>query len=459
MRQFFIRRVFELRHSYWFLPSILTAVAVVLGYALPFLDARLGTDWMRAVGFLRPTEVEGARAILTTLAGATLGVAGVAFSITIVAVSFASANYGPRIIGDFMSDRTNQVVLGILVSTFVYCITVLSTVHAQREYAQETLQAFVPQISVLTALLLTLVSVGSLIVYIHHVPESINIMNLVAGIGEKLRRSLLRMIDEESRGENDRERAVGVAVWRAAPLPDADAVRVRTKMPGYLQHIDIGSLERIARERDLQIVIHRSPGDFLATGEMVISCPVANQTEDDLDSAIRPTFTLGPSRTDMQDVTFLSDQLVEVLARALSPGVNAPHTAILCLDWLRAGLSAFASHPPTQPAGPNDRVLYTRVTFEAVMSRSFRHMRQYIAADTLVTLHALGVLTDLALAATRQSMVDAVRFEIETLAASATELLQESVAREEVKAARVTALERVAAREVLEIGEGSARAA
>ena len=44
-------------------------------------------------------------------------------------------------------------------------------------------------------------------------------------------------------------------------------------------------------------------------------------------------------RTALQDLRFLLDELVEIAARALSPGVNDPFTAVTCLDWLGAALS------------------------------------------------------------------------------------------------------------------------
>ena len=202
--------------------------------------------------------------MLTTLAGAILGVAGVAFSITIVAVNFASSNYGPRLIGNFMRDKTNQAVLGIFVSTFVYCITVLSTVHAQREAAEQTFQAFVPQISVLFAIFLALVSVGALIGYIHHVPESINIMNLIAGIGRKLRQSIVSLLDQEEARENEERTDTHVSAWQTGPADRDGEVSVRTDAAGYLQQLDIEGLDQLASEHELQIVINRTPGDFLA---------------------------------------------------------------------------------------------------------------------------------------------------------------------------------------------------
>ncbi|UOM32869.1 DUF2254 domain-containing protein [Acuticoccus sp. I52.16.1] len=452
MRTLIFRNLAELRQNYWFWPSLLTAVAFFLGLLLPFLDEALGAEWMEAVPFLRPTGVDGARAILTTLAGATLGVAGVAFSITIVAVNFASSNYGPRLIGNFMGDRMNQIVLGILVSTFVYCITVLSTVHAQNQVLEAEMGAFVPQLSVLFSLVLTLVSVGSLIGYIHHVPESINIMNLVAQIGTKLRASILRTLDEEAERRRDSV-TVDVSAWRTRPL-DAGST-LRAAGPGYLQQIDVSGLEGLAGEMDGRIVIHRTPGDFLTRGEPILTAHP--QVEEKMVERLRAHVTQGTNRTEMQDILFLSDQLVEVLTRALSPGVNDPNTAILCLDWLRAGLSAFALGEGQAPPEPEGRVLYARVTFAAMLTRSFGNMRQHVAADRSVTLHAIAVLTDLAVVATNETMVRAIRGELDRLGAAAADRLPDRVGRAEAEAALIEAHRRIAGRADEEIGASTVR--
>ncbi|WP_226573179.1 DUF2254 domain-containing protein [Acuticoccus sediminis] len=452
MRALIFRNLAELRQNYWFWPSLLTAVAFALGLLLPFIDQALGPGWMQAVPFLRPTGVDGARAILTTLAGATLGVAGVAFSITIVAVNFASSNYGPRLIGNFMGDRVNQVVLGVLVSTFVYCITVLSTVHAQNQTFDGDAGAFVPQLSVLFALALTLVSVGALIGYIHHVPESINIMNLVARIGMKLRESILRTLDEEAAWRRENV-TVDVSAWRKNP-PDSGST-LRADMAGYLQQIDIAGLAALADEAEGQIVIHRAPGDFMTVDEPLLT--IHPEQDEAWMESLRAHVSLGSNRTEMQDVMFLSDQLVEVLIRALSPGVNDPNTAILCLDWLRAGLSAFANREPWQPADAEGRILYTRATFETMLTRSFGDMRQHIAADRSVTLHAIGVLTDLAIVAATPSMLAAITGELDRLATAAAERLPESVGRGEAERALALARSRIESRDRQPIGIGTAR--
>lgn len=410
----------------------MTLGAVVLGFFLPYLDLRLGANWMQAVGFIRATEVDGARAILTTLAGATLGVAGVAFSVTIVAVSFASSNYGPRLIGNFMGDRKNQIVPGIFVATFVYCITVLSTVHSSSERSDSTLEAFVPQLSILFALLLTLAAVGALIAYIHHVPESINIMNLTAKIGEKLHCSIISMLDLETARSKEQHETPEVQARGLDPQVAQREV-ICAEVAGYLQQVDMESLAALAQEKQIVILLHRAPGDFLVAGEQIMSAVVVKTADESIAHRMRKSYTLGSSRTDVQDVLFLSDQLVEVLGRALSPGVNDPHTAMLCLNWLRSGLVAFAERPPSHLSTSGYPVRYQVVTFEEMLNRSFDRMRQYIAADRTVTLHALAVLADIALAASRQVMADACVKQICALSTSAHELLTESVAHDEIE--------------------------
>ena len=443
MQSFIFLWVKTLQQNYWFWPSAMSLSALVLGVVLPYLDTQLGAGWIEAVGFVRPTEVAGARAILTTLAGATLGVAGVAFSVTIVAVSFASANYGPRLIGNFMADKHNQVVLGIFVATFVYCITVLSTVHAGTEFGGSTLDAFVPQLSVFFALLLMLAAVGALIAYIHHIPESINIMNLTADIGDKLNRAIGRMMDDaDDRGDKDGAHR-DVEAWSGAQPADHTHV-VRAATAGFLQRVDVPSLIAFAAENRTQIALHRAPGDFLVEDEIILSARATGLDADGFADKMRDCYTQGDNRTDMQDVLFLSDQLVEVLGRALSPGVNDPHTAMLCLDWLRVGLVGFARRAPTQPACQGDRVLYRRVTFEDMLDRSFDRMRQYIATDRNATLHALAVLSDVAAAGCRAAMVDACGRQMQLLGRSAHERLAESAAREEVEAALKRAVQDIA---------------
>ena len=107
-------------------------------------------------------------------------VAGVVFSITIVVLSLASSQFGPRLIRNFMNVRANQMVLGTFVATFTYGILVLRTVNASVE------ARFVPGLSVTIAIVMSLFGLGVLIYFIHNVSESIQAQNIIARVRRDL---------------------------------------------------------------------------------------------------------------------------------------------------------------------------------------------------------------------------------------------------------------------------------
>lgn len=295
------------------------------------------------------------------------------------------------------------------------------------------------------ALVFGIISIAALIAYIHHIPESINIMNLTETIGTRLCAAVIAMLDEEAmRDRADADaRAIDIAPWQEGGAGDMRAI-LPAPRPGFLQQFDLAHLGNVARECGVQITLERTPGEFVATHDALMSVRPAERLDDALRESLGAGYTLGAQRTDVQDVLFLSDQLVEVLVRALSPGVNDPNTAMLCLDWLRAGLSDFARRPPSPPTSPDAPVRYSRVTFETMLDRSFDRMRRHIAGDRTVALAALAVLADIAAVAVRAAMAEACVRQMKQLATSAMELQAESIAKREIDDALTTALERVA---------------
>ena len=152
----------SLRTSFWFIPAVMTFVAIVLSFLLVYVDRRIGPE-TEVFGFIYSGGPEGARLVLSTIAGSMITVAGVTFSITIVALTLASSQFGPRLLRNFMHDTGNQVTLGTFIATFVYCLLVLRTVHTVEG------EDFVPSISVAVAIFLALAGIAVLIYFIHHV--------------------------------------------------------------------------------------------------------------------------------------------------------------------------------------------------------------------------------------------------------------------------------------------------
>ena len=104
----------RLHSSFWFLPTCLVLASGILGIALVELDSRVQADVVGRFSRIFAISAEGAQGILQAIATSMITVAGVIFSITILILNEASIQYSPRILRNFVRDRSNQVVLGVL---------------------------------------------------------------------------------------------------------------------------------------------------------------------------------------------------------------------------------------------------------------------------------------------------------------------------------------------------------
>jgi uncharacterized membrane protein len=303
----------RLRMSFWFVPTLMSAGAAVLAFTMLALDARLGDDLLDSLSWVYGGGPEGARSLLSTVASSAITVAGTTFSITIAALSLASSQFGPRLLRNFVRDTGNQVVLGTFVATFLYCLLVVRTVRGLEDIR------VVPHLSVTVGVLLAIANLGVLIYFIHHVATAIRADQVVAAVGRELDGALDQLFPEQlGRG------LVAQVAERELPAAPPDARAVALDRDGYLQIVDAGSLMALAGERDLVVRLLRRPGDFVIAGEAVALIWPATQADAECRDAIRSTLILGSERSAQQDALFAVDQLVEVAARALSPGVNDP---------------------------------------------------------------------------------------------------------------------------------------
>ncbi|WP_412068704.1 DUF2254 domain-containing protein [Rubrivirga sp. IMCC43871] len=416
----------DIRSSYWFIPSLMTVASGVLALAVVAVDERVGPEWIDGVSFLTGNKPDGARAFLSTIAGSMIGVAGVTFSITIASVVYATGQYGPRLLSNFMDDRGNQITLGTFIATFLYGLLVLRTIRSADEGGGAE---FVPHIAILVALALALASIGVFIYFIHHVPESIHVSNLVAGIGRDLRQQLDTLFPERI-GEGDTTRhaqADDDALTAVPPEFFAQARRVAADSAGYVRGVDAEALLALATEHDVVLRIRHRPGDFVADGDALVLAWPPDRVSDDAADAIRVAFAWGAQRSARQDVRFLIDELVEIAARALSPGVNDPFTAISCLDWLAAALKALADRDFPEPTRHDEtgalRVVAEPTTYAEFVDGVYGQLRPYLAGDPNAVLHALATLAEVAGRATDPSQRVALRAQADALLQGATDAL------------------------------------
>lgn len=386
--------------SYWFIPSLMALGAIALSVAATSVDGLLGADWTDGIEWIYANKPAGARALLSTIAGSMITVAGVTFSITIAAVSYATSQFGPRLLTNFMQDRGNQITLGTFIATFLYCLLVLRTIRSADEAAGAV--AFVPHVAVLCAVGLALASIGVLIFFIHHVPESIHASNVVADVGRALNHKIEQLFPKtlgqgvpDDDGYDPRDDVPAGFVDEAAPV-EAGGV-------GYVEYVDEKGLIEMAKKHGLILRLEVRPGDFVTHDRTLALVWPPARVDDEVAHAVRSAFAWGAQRTQTQDVLFLVNELVEIASRALSPGTNDPFTAMNCFDWLGSALANMAGRDgPGAFRYDGDehlRVVVRPVTFDDFAEAALAPPRPYAAADRNAALHLMKTIAEVALVA------------------------------------------------------------
>lgn len=390
----------SIRSSYWFIPALMSLGAIILSTLTVEFDAYFDPSVPTWLESFFKNQPDGARAVLSTIAGSMITVAGVVFSITLVSLSTAAAQYGPRLLTNFMRDTTNQITLGTFIATFLYCLLVLRAVQNAPPDANDIEAAyFVPHVALLVGIGFSLCSIAVLIRFIHHVPQSIHISLVTTSIGKELCERVAKRFPE-SLGKDAESKKDGYdmdKVPKALRNPiENDLITIASKASGYVRLIDTESLMDAAASNDIFLRLAKRPGDFVFPGEALVYLPPDTSISEEVSDNIRRVFTIGDKRTPFQDIRFLVQELVEIAARALSPGVNDPITAIACLNWLAAAQVQLAAQdePESIRHDHNNipRIYAEPLTSSQLMELGFGKLRTYIAADPITSEAALELL-------------------------------------------------------------------
>ncbi len=378
----------DVNSSYWFYPAIFSLLAFTLSFVTVYLDRNGAAEWLNQFEWMHPARPDGASNVLTIIAGSMIGVASTVFSITIAAVAYASGNYGPRLLTNFMQDKGNQLSLGVFIATFVYAMMVLRVVRAEDEdpatgtdAAATVLEGFVPQLSLLTAVSMAIFAVAILVYFLHHIPASIRINTVLEGIGERL------LDDVKTRFPEDAE--------PDEPEAAEDGEPVIARKAGYIKIIGFHSLSEVAQENGARIALKVRTGDFVHP-DMPVADLIGGKLNDDLSEEILDCFDLGGMRTPTQDLEFLMDELAEIALRALSPGINDPFTAITAMHWLGAATAELGrrnlDRGPEQDDYERKYLLPLDDDFAHFVQRGFGAIRASAAGSPMASINFIDCL-------------------------------------------------------------------
>jgi uncharacterized membrane protein len=365
--------------AFWLLPAAMVVLGALGGLGMVAIDrSGMVPHWLIDSSWLYSGGATGARTLLGAVASSTIGVAGTVFSITIAALSLAAGQMGPRLLRNFTRDRGNQVTLGAFLGTFSYALMVLRSVRTRSE------GEFIPHLALSVSILLAFVCVATLVFFVGHMAGRINVDTVVDLVSGEVQSAVKRLM---------------VAEVQPKPPPGvfwAGAKCVTDSRRGYLQHLDEDGLADWAVQHKTVIRLLVRPGDYVFPGAAIA---VLTVPAEGAEAAIRNATALGEQRVSSSDLEFAIRQLVEVAVRALSPGINDPHTAMSILDRLGAALCDAAPLHLTSGVVLRDgqpALVRPSVDYDGLTDSMFHMIRQNAAGSAAVLMRMLEVLAAVA---------------------------------------------------------------
>lgn len=381
-----------LRTQLWPLPALAIAAAVALGVALPALDSGVDgqlPDSVSAVLFSGGPDA--ARAVLQAIAGSLITVTSLTFSLTVVTLQLASSQFSPRLLRTFTADRFVHGTLALFLAAFAFALTVLRSVRNQA--SGNTL--FVPEISVTVAFVLAIASVVGLVLFLAHLTREIRV------------ETMMRRVDGETRDTIDRVFPQDRPAAGPPPVPQPGRFPITAASSGFLTSLDKDRLLAAAVNSGAVVRIDREPGSSLVEGvpfatawPLETGAGLGRDAREELCRDINEAVATGFERTSVQDIGFGFRQLVDVAARALSPGINDPTTAVHVLGHLSALLCRLVERDPGPERVRDDdgrvRVVLALPELPALVDLAVNQPRNYGAGDPDVAARLLDLLSEVA---------------------------------------------------------------
>lgn len=337
MIRWYRHRRYELRTSLWLIPSVIIAGFVLLALGALTVDDHLLTDDRFPV-LLDPGSAGDVRNLMEAIAGASITVVALVASLTLVTLTVASTQFGPRLIRTFLATRAPKITIGLYVGTFVYSLIVLMAVHDSDAYD------FVPRLAAAIAVIAAMADAVALVWYLHATAVSIQPATVVNRIAAQLDEAL------------DELAAMGELVGDGDPSLvddlidriDDEGTVVTAAESGYLKRVEHDELVAMATRADATLHLTVRPGQFVLAGSPVAKVVVGPDGRRPTAAEVNAGLLIGAQRTVEQDLRFAVDQLVEIALRALSPAINDTFTGLTCVNWLAGALLRLSQDPLPQ---------------------------------------------------------------------------------------------------------------
>ena len=372
LRNWLFSRYQRVLGSIAFLPSLLTIGFILLAVVMLVAENYGVSQYLiERIPLLIVSNVNTGRAILTTLIGGLLSLMVFSFSMVMVLLNQAASQFSPRLLPGLISQKKNQIVLGVYIGTICYYLLTLMNVQPKvGSYG-------IPSTTIVVGVVMAILCLGLFVYFINGISRGVQVEDVLAGIHRKTFDRLVFLREDEERQHDGRiENLDG---WQT----------INARNTGYFQGIQQKQLINLAKKHNTAFKILIPVGTFVLDSVPLIKS--RRRLDDDTLKDLASCIGFANEEHISNSYVFGIKQITEVALKAMSPGINDPGTCITCIDYLT---ELFAlrmelddvSHATDAEGVP--RVYFTPVTFNDLLYFTMAELRTYCKQDPAV-IHQL----------------------------------------------------------------------
>lgn len=396
---YIFRLIYKLKDKIAFYPTLISFVGCLFAYLMFYLEEQgISKYLLETVPQLVINNTETARSLLTTFIAGLISIMVFSFSMVMILLSQASSNFSPRLLPGLISNTRHQIVLGIYLSTIIYCIFILVYIEPDGNKYQ------LPGFSVLFAIIFMLNCLAAFIYFIHSISQEIQISNIMQKIFKTSKKRLEILIENEDEGDDIKE-FENTENWNC----------YKSNISGYLQDVSLTNIAKIAKEIDAKIKIIPIKGTFVLKENDLFKSNV--KLNDEEIEKILKLFAFAKSEMIEDNYALAFKQLTEIAVKAMSPGINDPGTAINAIDYLTQLFSIRIEKNDVTYTKIDDEIVITMetVSFKTLLFQVMAALRTYCKHDIILVQKLLVMLTSLKNTCTNENYKKVIINEIEQL--------------------------------------------
>ncbi|GAA0429624.1 DUF2254 domain-containing protein [Lentibacillus halophilus] len=387
------------RDSFWFLPIVYGLCSIITALAITALDVWLVPKISSGIPSILLTGQSIAKQLYAALITAMLTMTTISFSTIMVMLTTYSSQFSPRALQDFMQSKLTQHVLGVFTFGFIF---VLINLWLLTETKQKDL------LSPFFTVIFTIISLGFFVLFIHYSARWAQVNFLIGVIRNKTSNLIKETFQERSYGEHQH--------WdhsQTESIRKRERKTIEARRSGYIQQVDYNYLINWAANNDMVLEATFQVGDYVPKGMPVFYYWSLGDTN--VEIAKHDYFlAIGDERSDLQDIPFSIEKLVEIAVKALSPSMNDPNTAINCIHRIGGLLTELGGNYRSvtyySDNNGNLRLIMEQKKFRDYLFKSFYQIKHYGKDDISVVYSIVDTLYKVAIVSEESIQKEVWRF-------------------------------------------------